>query len=100
MRPALGLTATLVAVALCGLSMRANAAVVFCPGTPQLTDREFSLTTSVAATCIGSNMGNLNGNGDAVNALGYVTIDKSDNATAYVGVDGELTFTGTGGLSG
>src|SRR5690349_7771025 len=99
MRPNLGLTATLAAVALCGLSLSANAAVVFCPGTPQVTDREFSLSTSGTATCIGSNIGNLNGNGDAVNALGYVTIDKSDNTTTYVGGDGELSISGTGGLS-
>jgi hypothetical protein len=85
----------------CCQSLTANAAVVtLCPGTPQITDREFSITTSAGATCIGSSSGNINGNGDAINALGYVTIDKSDNATVYVGADGELTLTGAGTLSG
>jgi hypothetical protein len=91
-----------VLAAVSGLGTGANAATVSCPGTAATTDREFSVTTAglTTATCIASDEGNINGNGDAVNGLGYVTIDKSDNTTAYVGVDAELTITGTGALSG
>jgi hypothetical protein len=78
----------------------ADAASVNCPGTAVTTDREFQLTTSVAAVCLASAAGNLNGNSDAINALGYVTLDKSDDATTGA-LPGALTFTPpTSGLSG
>ena len=78
----------------------ANAASVDCPGTAATTDREFRLTTTVAAVCLAYAAGNLNGNGDAINALGYVTLDKSDDATTGA-LPGALTFTPpTSGLSG
>ena len=77
------------------------AATVSCPGTAATTDREFTLTTAVAATCLAFGAGNIDGNGDAINSLGYLTVDKSDNTTAYVGIDGEITsLTGVSGLSG
>jgi len=72
----------------------AYAATVSCPGTPGTTDREFGLTTSVAATCLAYAPGNINMNNDAINQLGYVNIDKSDTNDAFVGVDGEITITG------
>jgi hypothetical protein len=56
---------------------------VFCPNTEITTDREFSVTTDPGtATCLASGTGNISGNGDAINALGYVTLDKSDDATS------------------
>ena len=74
----------------------ASAATVNCPGTVSTSDREFSLTTDPGATCLASGPGNINGNNDVVNQMGYVTIDKSDD-----GVFGGLTFTPpTSGLSG
>ena len=45
----------------------AFAATVSCPGTDATTDREFGLTTAVAASCLPSGSGNINGNGDAIN---------------------------------
>ena len=72
----------------------AYAATVSCPGTAVTTDREFGLTTAVAASCLASGSGNINGNNDFINQLGYVTIDKSDTTDAFVGVDGEITITG------
>ena len=89
-----------VALAAISATTSVQAATVNCPGTVATTDREFSLNTSGTAVCIGSGTGNINANNDAINLLGYVSIDKSDNNTAYVGVNGELSITGTGGLSG
>ncbi len=62
-------------------------------------DREFSIDTVVAASCLTSGTGNLNGSGDGVNALGYTTLDKSDDNTTGT-LEGALTITGSGGLSG
>ena len=46
----------------------AYAATVSCPGTDATTDREFGLTTAVAAICLPiSGSGNINGNSDAIN---------------------------------
>jgi len=82
-----------------GAANSAQAVVVFCPGTGTVTDREFALDTVVAATCLTSGTGNINGNGDALNGLGYTTLDKSDDNTSGV-LDGALSITGGGGLSG
>jgi hypothetical protein len=82
-----------------GAASSAQAVVVFCPGTGTATDREFSLDTVVAATCLTSGTGNLNGSGDAINALGYTTLDKSDDGTTG-SLEGALVITGSGGLSG
>jgi hypothetical protein len=80
----------------------ASAATVNCPGTIQTTDREFSLTTTPGATCLSFGTGNISGNGDAINALGYVTLDKSDDNAVYGGDVNELSGTPslTSGLSG
>ena len=71
---------------------------VSCPGTLATTDREFALTTAVAASCLTSGSGNINGNGDAINNFvdlgGLLTLDKSDTDDTFVGVDGEITITG------
>ena len=78
----------------------AFAATVSCPGTAATTDREFGLTTAVAATCLTiSGSGNINGNGDAINNFSFdgatfLTVDKSDTDDTFVGVDGEITITG------
>ena len=72
----------------------AYAATVSCPGTAVTTDREFGLTTAVDANCLASGSGNINGNNDFINQLGYVSIDKSDTDDAFVGVDGEISITG------
>lgn len=75
------------------------AATVSCPGTIVTTDREFSLTTSPAATCLATGVGNLNGNGDAINALGFLTLDKSDDSVSGL-LPNALSGGLTSGLSG
>ncbi len=82
-----------------GWSASASATPVNCPGTAATTDREFTLDTAVAATCYQYGTGNLNGSGDAINALGFVTLDKSDDNTTGTH-DGWLTITGQGTTSG
>jgi len=78
----------------------AEAATVSCPGTLAPTDREFTLTTTTASVCLAYGPGNVNGNNDVVNKLGYVTLDKSDDTTSGV-LPGSVTVTPpTSGLSG
>lgn len=79
----------------------AHAAPVNCPGTAATTDREFTIDTTPSATCLASAAGNLNGSGDAINALGWTTLDKSDDNTTGGIWEGALTLTPpTSGLSG
>jgi hypothetical protein len=49
--------------------------------------------------CYQYGTGNLNGNGDVINALGFTTIDKSDDTTTGTH-NGWLTITGQGSTSG
>ncbi len=74
---------------------------VMCPGTASTADREFTITTNPgSAVCLASAPGNLNGNGDAINLLGYLTLDKSDDLVSGV-LPQSLTATPpTSGLSG
>ena len=83
----------------------AFAATVSCPGTAVTTDREFGLTTAVAAKCLTSGSSNINGNGDAINNfvwLGatFLTVDKSDTDDTLVGVNGEIDISGVNSSSG
>jgi hypothetical protein len=93
---------TLAAASLLSASV-ANAVPVsvMCPGTPATTDREFTVTTDPgSAVCLASAPGNLNGNADAINALGYITLDKSDDLITGA-LPQSLTATPpTSGLSG
>ena len=89
------------AVALLGLGSTAEAGSVNCPalGDPVpggTATRQFTLTIAdpLVATCLAYGQNNLSGSADAVNALGYQTIDKSDNTDNYIGGDGELTVNG------
>lgn len=87
----------------CGLLMSsglANAATVACPGTDGTGDREFQLDTATVATCLASGVGNINGNSDAINALGYITLDKSDNNSSDMLYPLALTIVGSGTLGG
>lgn len=82
----------------------ANAAPVSvdCPGTASTADREFTITTDPGtAICLAYAPGNINGNNDAINQLGYVTIDKSDDNTNGIAPNA-LSSSGslTSGLSG
>jgi hypothetical protein len=78
----------------------ATAQAATCPSVPSPGDRVFTLTTSPDSTCLAFGPGNLSGNNDAVNQLGYITLDKSDDTTSGV-LEGILTFTPpTSGLSG
>jgi PEP-CTERM motif len=83
---------------LLGWTASASAATVNCPGIGPSV-REFTLTTNVASTCYLYGSGNINGNGDAVNVLGWTTIDKSDDTTTGTH-NGWLTITGQGTTSG
>ena len=94
------LCASAVLTLVLGWSVSASAAPVNCPGTAATTDREFTLDTGVlTATCYQWGTGNLNGNGDFINGLGYVTLDKSDDTTTG-NHNGWLTITGQGTTSG
>jgi hypothetical protein len=93
------LCATAVLTLLLGWSASASASTVNCPGTAATTDREFTLDTAVAATCYQYGTGNLNGSGDFINGLGWVTLDKSDDTTTG-NHDGWLSITGQGTTSG
>ncbi|MEZ5564756.1 MAG: hypothetical protein R3F24_04230 [Gammaproteobacteria bacterium] len=88
--------------AMLGSSIASAAPVsVMCPGTASTADREFTITTDPgSAVCLASAPGNLNGNSDAINALGYITLDKTDDLTTGA-LPQSLTATPpTGGLSG
>lgn len=102
MRPILAFAALAgcVLAVVSGLASGANAATVSCPGTALGGDREFTLNTATAATCLATGTKNINANGDAINSLGYLSIDKSDNSTVYEGVDGELSITLTSAGTG
>lgn len=91
--------AVLTLVALLGWSASASALPVNCPGTAATTDREFTLDTTPSASCLTYGTGNLNGNGDVINAAGWTTLDKSDDTTTGTN-DGWLTITGSGTNSG
>ena len=92
---------SLVAIASLG-SAAASAATVSCPGTTTTTDREFILTTSDAtgAVCLVNNNGNsLNGVSDPLNAMGYVTLDSTADATTGL-LNGALSIVPLPGVSG
>ncbi len=105
------LTMTAIVAAAC-IAGAAQAATVttLCPGTAATTDREFTLTTiAPGATCFASGAGNISGNPNGANpdplyallntsfGAGHVLIDKDDGMG---GVNGYLTSTGNGALSG
>lgn len=92
----------LLAVAFCGANVASAASVsVNCPGTPATTDREFTITTDPGtAVCLASAAGNLSGNNDAINQLGYVLLDKSDDTTSGVLLGSLVANPPTSGLSG
>ena len=78
----------------------AFAATVSCPGTDATTDREFGLTTAVAAICLPSvdpatSMGTATKSTTSTfDGATFLTVDKSDTDDTFVGVDGEITITG------
>ena len=87
-------------------SQFAGAAPVSCPGTPSAADREFTLVTNPESICLDSGTGNINGNPMqdpflmSAAGAGYVTLDKTDDATTGA-AEGALIFTPpTSGLSG
>ncbi len=80
----------------------AIAGSVTCPESPTSSQRVFTLTLTDPAngTCLGYDAGNLNGNDDAINQLGYVTLDKSDDLDSGA-ASGSLTVNPpTSGLNG
>ena len=76
-----------------------SAAIVSCPGTVAWWDREFALITTVASTCLTYASGDLTGNNDVINNLGYVTLDKSNDPTSGA-LPGSLTAPTSGGFVG
>lgn len=89
---------SLFAASAIALAASANAATVSCPGTAATTDREFTLTTTSAATCLLTGTGNMSGNNDAVNQLGFTTLDKSDDSSGAM--NGALTIVGVNMTAG
>lgn len=85
---------SLVAAAAMALAASANAGTVMCGG-----ERMFSLTSEPTASCFRTGTGNISGNGDAINDLGFTTIDKSDSADTGT-LDGALMITGQNSTSG
>jgi hypothetical protein len=82
---------------LIGASASAYAAPVNCPGTVATTDREFTLDTTPTASCLAYGPGNINGNNDPINQLGYTTLDQDTSSNEN---DGWLTLTGVGTTGG
>ena len=85
---------------------------VSCPGSIITTDREFTLTTDPGTViCLASAPGNISGNNDAINQLGYVTLDKTDDNTSGLfpllvtatpptsGLSGTFSFTAPAGYA-
>lgn len=70
--------AAIASAAALAIGSTATAAPVQCPRSADPLDREFIVTTAAPSTCIAWGLGNINGNADAVNLLGLVTLDKSD----------------------
>lgn len=70
-----------------------------CVGNP--VGRTFSVTAVTVVKCLAKGTGNINGNGDIINQLGYVTLDKSDDGTTGL-LEGSLTGSPslTAGLTG
>lgn len=69
----------------------AFAVPVSCPGTASSNDREITLDTTPAATCVAYGQGNF-GSSDANTHLGaglWTLIDKSDDGNSYYGSNGE-----------
>lgn len=99
----MALTGSLLAMVSLGAPGSAFAVPVLvnCPDTSSTADREFTVTTDPGtAVCLAYAPGNLNGNGDAINQLGYITLDKSDDLTSGA-LPQSLTVTPpTSGLSG
>src|SRR5262245_12241044 len=83
-----------------GVSSLAQAMAVSCTGTPAAGDREFTLDTTPGSTCLAFGPGNVNGNGDDINDLGYITIDKTDDSTSGIDPDALTSTPPTSGLSG
>lgn len=77
-----------------------SALAATCPPSPSGSERVFTLISTPDSSCLAYGAGNLNGNSDAINALGYVTLDKSDDLTTGA-LPQSLTFTPpTSGLGG
>ncbi len=57
------------------------------------TARVFSVSAVTVSNCLLKGVGNINGNGDAINGLGWTTLDKSDDGTTGV-LEGALSITG------
>lgn len=68
-----------------------------CPQPPVAGSRVFTVDSG---SCLASAPGNLSGNNDAINQLGFITLDKSDDGTTGA-LEGILNFNPpTSGLSG
>src|SRR5688500_13272450 len=85
-----------------GFGGSAFAGTVSCTG-----DRVFSISGTLVisgpggtASCLTTGTGNISGNNDPINLLGYTTLDKSDDGATYAGTANELTITGSGTTAG
>lgn len=102
--------AALLAAGLFAMPSLGATITTLCPGTAATTDREFTVTTAApGASCFAFGAGNISGNPNGANpdplfgflstafGSGHVLIDKDDGLG---GVDGLLSSTGNGALSG
>src|SRR4051812_31837165 len=83
-----------------GASSSAFAGLLSCPGTLATTDREFTIDIAGTASCLATASGNLSGDNDAINALGYITLDKSNDDTTGLTPFNWLTITSSGTTNG
>lgn len=67
-----------------------------CLGNP--IDRIFSVTATTVVQCLLKGTGNIGGNGDAINQLGWTTLDKSDGVGDLL--EGTLTGNPVGLVTG
>ena len=91
-------TVMFVASALLLPSASADAAWVSCAGSAPTTDHEFKINTA-GATCLPYGTGTANISGSGVNALGWISLDKSDDSTSGA-LQGVLQITGQSATGG
>lgn len=94
-----GYASALVAALLACGSVHANTVTsnqAACDGTN--TQHEFSLTANTIVKCLIKGGDNINGNGDAINNLGYTLLDKSDESNNLL--EGALGIVGGGTTGG
>lgn len=82
---------TLVFATLALLALPASAVTVYCPGTPQTTDREFGAQVIIGdgtASCFASGQGNIGGSDSDFPGWKFVEKDEVNNSPGYLYLGG------------